>query len=107
MEASMPFKREPESYTKTAWSDCQGAWENLRESIVKHHPFPESHRLLFHVDEGMSWDSVRNPEQMRFALTLVENIARQTDVPHDVAENVEFVRHSFEELLDAIEGGEA
>lgn len=102
----MSFRQEPESYTKTAWSDCQGAWENLRESIVKHHPFAESHRLLFHVEEGMSWDSVRNPEQMRFALTLVENVARQAEVPHEVAENIALVRDSFQELLDAIEEGE-
>ena len=103
----MSFCREPDGYTKTAWSDCQGAWHNLREAVVGAHPFAESHRLLFHIDEGMSWESVRNSDLMRKALTLVENIAKKAQVPEDVAENTVYVRESFQELLEAIEHGDA
>ena len=103
----MPFQKEPDGYMKTAWSDCQGAWGNLREEVVKAHPFPGSKRLLFHIDEGMSWESVRDIELMRKALTLVENIAKQSEVPAEVAENIEYVRESFLELLEAVEDGEA
>ena len=103
----MPFQREPDGYVKTAWSDCQGAWHNLREAVVDAHPFAESNRLLFHIDEGMSWESVRNLDLMRKALTLVENMTRQARVPQDVAENVVFVRESFQGLLEAIEQGDA
>jgi hypothetical protein len=103
----MPFHSEPDGYAKTAWSDCQGAWENLRESVVNHHPFLESQRLLFHVDEGMSWESVRDVERMRRALTLVENIAKQVKAPADVMESLVGVRESFQELLEAITEGEA
>jgi hypothetical protein len=103
----MLFDREPEAYAKTAWSDCQGAWQNLRESVVDHHRFPESQRLLFHIDEGMSWESVRDLNLMRRALTLVENIARQAKAPGPVLENIADVHHSFQELLEAIKDGKA
>jgi hypothetical protein len=49
----MTFYEEPTHYEKTVISDLQGAWENLRRTVVEHHPFPESEWLLFHVDEGM------------------------------------------------------
>jgi hypothetical protein len=103
----MPFEKEPEGYAKTAWSDCQGAWQNLRESVVQHGPFPQCERLLFHIDEGMSWESVRDIKLMRKALTLVENIARQAKVPSVIIEDLADVRSSFQELLEAIKEGEA
>ncbi len=103
----MPFAKEPASYMKTAWSDCQGAWQLLREAVVEAHPFPESKRMLFHIDEGMSWESVRDLDLMRKALTLVENIAKQAKVPRDVAEAIVDLRQSFQDLLEAIDEGEA
>jgi len=54
----MAFYEEPEGYEKTAFSDPQGAWENLRSAVAENHWFPESNGLLFHVDEGMSWENV-------------------------------------------------
>lgn len=103
----MTFRAEPEGYTKTAWSDCQGAWGNLRDAVAAAHPFPESARLLFHIDEGMSWESVRNPDLMRKALVLIENIARKAKVPKDVKEHLEGVRESFQDLVEAIDEGKA
>lgn len=103
----MPFEKEPDGYAKTAWSDCQGAWQNLRESVVQHGPFRECQRLLFHIDDGMSWESVRDLKLMRKALTLVENIAAQTKVPKAVKESIVDVRDSFQALLEAIKDGEA
>jgi hypothetical protein len=35
-----PFQTEPPSYTKGAWADLQGAWENLRQAMVNAIPFP-------------------------------------------------------------------
>jgi hypothetical protein len=52
----MSFQEEPTGYDKTALSDLQGAWQNLRDTVVEKHPFPEWERLLFHIDEGMSWE---------------------------------------------------
>jgi len=56
----MGFQTEPTSYEKTALSDLQGAWIGLREAVVYDFGFPDSDKLLFHIDEAMSWESVRN-----------------------------------------------
>ena len=101
------FYTEPHGYQKGAWSDLEGAWSNLRQAVVDAGPFPEAQRLLFHIDEGMSWESVREPEAMRKALLLVHNIAAQGDVPPEVAEGVEMVRGAFDELMEAMTEGKA
>jgi len=43
----MVFDTEPTKYVKTALSDLQGAWMNLRESVVENFGFPELERMLF------------------------------------------------------------
>jgi hypothetical protein len=99
------FPQEPSSYSKTALSDLQGAWANLRETVVSRFGFPSSDRLLFHIDEATSWECVRNLEQMKEALLLVHNIAAQS-APGEVNELVEAVRESLQEVQSAIAEGE-
>ncbi len=94
----MPFHTEPNGYVKTALSDLQGAWGHLRHNVVALGPFPRFDRLLFHIDEGMSWESVRDPSAMKRALLLVRNIAAQAEeVPHSIREDIELVQEAFEE----------
>jgi len=50
----MGFPTEPTSYEKTALSDLQGAWIGLRAAVVDNFGFPDSDKLLFHIDEAMS-----------------------------------------------------
>ncbi len=76
-------------------------------TIVEACDCPELPRLLFHVDEAMSWESVRDLGRMRRALTLVENIARQADLPASITENIVMVRDYIQELLNAIAEGKA
>ena len=102
----MDFTEEPTQYTKTALSDLQGAWQNLRDEVVRAWPFPESQRMLFHIDEGMSWESVRNLERMRGTLVLIQNIISQTDCPAEVVEGVGMVRENLEDVFEAIASGE-
>ena len=102
----MPFYKEPKGYAKTALSDLQGAWGNLRELIVDNVPFPEWERLLFHVDEAMSWESVRNLEQMRKTLLLIRNITAQAEVPEKVREWIGIVEENLEEVFTSIAEGE-
>jgi hypothetical protein len=90
-EVFMEFYEEPHHYEKTIFSDLQGAWENLRAAVADNHPFPESERLLFHIDEGMSWESVRNLSRMRKALLLIQNIANTNQMPEEVIEGIEEV----------------
>ena len=103
----MTFYTEPPGYEKTALSDLQGAWENLRDEVVEAHPFPEWERILFHIDEAMSWESVRNLEQMRKTLLLIQNIAAQSEVPDEVREWIQIVRQDLDEVFVAIEEGKA
>jgi hypothetical protein len=96
----MKFHEEPPHYEKTILSDLQGAWSNLRQAVVENHPFPGSERLLFHIDEAMSWESVRNLSQMRYALLLIQNLAHTNPAPNEVMEWIEDVVETLKEALD-------
>jgi hypothetical protein len=102
----MSFYKEQSGYIKTALSDLQGAWQILRKSVVEAHPFPESHRLLFHIDEGMSWENVRQLDNMRNILLLIRNISAKAKVPDEISQNIEIVAEDLEEVFTAIEKGE-
>jgi hypothetical protein len=102
----MSFQEEPTGYEKTALSDLQGAWENLRATVVEQCPFPEWERLLFHIDEGMSWESVRNLDSMKAALLLIHQIATQADIPADIVEWINTVWSHLEDVFAAIDEGE-
>jgi hypothetical protein len=54
------FKTEPTGYEKTILSDLQRSWGVLRESVVNSAGFEGWDRALFHIDEAMSWETVRN-----------------------------------------------
>jgi hypothetical protein len=99
------FYTEPPGYIKTALSDLQGAWSALRDTVVESWPFPECEALLFHIDEGMSWESVRNLDAMHRALLLVGNIAAQARAPERVVEAIDAVQEAFREAEDELGRG--
>ena len=101
----MAFIKEPTGYYKTALSDLQGAWSNLRDAVVENFGFPNSDKLLFHIDEAMSWECVRNLKLMKETLLLVHNIAGQY-APEEVNEWVRTVRENLEEVFSASAKGE-
>ncbi len=102
----MVFITEPSGYHKTALSDLQGAWGNLRESVVENFGFLGSDKLIFHIDEAMSWECVRNLKLMKETFLLVQNISVQSKAPEEIIEMVGEVRESLEEVLSAIKEGE-
>ncbi len=103
----MAFITEPTGYEKTAISDLQGSWGNLRDSVIENFGFPDSDKLLFHINEAMSWESVRNLNLMRSTFILVQNIATQTNAPEEVIEWVDDVRESIDAAVEAIAEGKA
>ncbi len=103
----MSFFTEPEGYAKTAISDLQGSWGNLRDSVVENFGFLNSDKLLFHIDEAMSWESVRNLNHMRKTFILIQNIAHQANAPKEVIEWVDDVRETLDEAVSAIAEGKA
>ena len=78
---------------------------NLRHNVVALGPFPQFDRLLFHIDEGMSWESVRDLSAMKRALLLVRNIASQAEeAPHSIREDIKSVQVAFEEARVELQG---
>tara|TARA_R110001583_G_scaffold160071_1_gene311944 strand:+ start:3172 stop:3486 length:315 start_codon:yes stop_codon:yes gene_type:complete len=101
----MVFPTEPTHYIKTALSDLQGAWSNLRVQIIEEFGFKDSEKLIFHIDEAMSWESVRNLDSMKSTLLLIQNIAAQTDLPEEVGFWLNEVRSSLDYVLSEIAEG--
>lgn len=103
----MTFITEPAGYIKTAVADLQGSWGNLRRVVEENFGFPDSDKLLFLIDEAMSWESVRNLNSMKQTFMLVQNIALQKETPDEVTEWIDDVRESLDAAFEAIANGEA
>ena len=98
----MPFTEEPTGYEKTILSDLQGAWILLRESVVDAAGFEGWDRVLFHIDEAMSWETVRNLKRMPPLLLIIRNICSQSEAPQDVLENIQAVDGVLKRVLAEI-----
>lgn len=95
----MPFIQEPTGYEKTILSDLQGAWSLLRESVVDSAGFEGWDRTIFHIDEAMSWETVRNLKRMPPLLLIIRNICTQGMAPEEVLENIREVDEILKEVL--------
>ena len=102
----MTFRTESTGYIKTSLADLQGAWGNLRRAVIENYEFDDAKRMLFHIDEAMSWESVRNLQKMKSTFLVIQNISVQSNAPDEIREWVEDVRESLEEAIaEVIEGG--
>jgi hypothetical protein len=102
----MPFETEPTGYEKTVLSELQGAWQVLRDEIAEQAGFPGWERALFHTDEAMSWESVRNLQSMAKSLVLVRNLLGHDEIPEGVSEHLEVVNDLMAETLQALKEGD-
>ena len=82
----MSFETEPTGYEKTVLSELQGAWQVLRDEVAQQAGFPGWETALFHIDEAMSWESVRNLKTMSKCLVLVRNLLGRDGVPNIVGD---------------------
>jgi len=98
----MPFTKEPTGYEKTILSDLQGAWQILRDSVVESAGFNGWDKAIFHVDEAMSWEVVRNLRQMPPLLLVIRNICTQGNAPEKVLENVQDVDDILKKTLSIL-----
>ena len=101
----MSFYQEPTHYEKIILSDLQGTWEVLRDEVIKEHAGKDCSQLLFHINEAMSWESVRNLKHMKNTFVLVQSIAQQTNVSDEIMELVEDIRDVLYEVLNEIQHG--
>ena len=99
----MTFTQEPAGHEKTILSDLQGAWQVLRDSVVEAAGFEGWNRAIFHIDEAMSWEVVRNLRQMPPLLLIIRNICAQGKAPKEVLENVEYIDGILQEALSIFE----
>ena len=95
----MAFPTECSGYEKTILSDLQGAWILLRESVVDTDGFEGWDRVLFHIDEAMSWESVRNLALMSPLLLIIRNLCLQGGAPEEVMEYIQEVHDILHEVL--------
>ena len=102
----MAFEKEPGGYEKTVLSDLQGAWQNLRDEVVAEAGFPNWERVLFHIDEAMSWESVRNLQTMHKRLVLVRNLLGKDDVPDVLNDYLQGVNELMDDALRALKTGD-
>jgi hypothetical protein len=101
----MNFFTEPSGYEKTIMSDLQGAWECLRAAVVEHAGFEGWERVIFHIDEAMSWETVRHLERMRPLLVLIRNRAMQASAPAAVIDSIADISEILEEVEQGLKLG--
>ena len=94
----MTFFTEPAGYEKTILSDLKGAWECLRDAVVEQAGFPGWDRMLFHIDEAMSWETVRHLERMEPLVVLIRNLAVQGQAAEEIMELLEDVNDILREV---------
>ena len=102
----MSFDTEPTGYEKTVLSELQGAWQVLRDEVAEQAGFPGWERALFHIDEAMSWESVRDLQSMHKSLLLVRNLLGKDGVPREANEHLEVVNDLMAETLQALKEGD-
>jgi len=95
----MAFPTERTGYEKTILSDLQGAWTLLRESVADAKGFNGWDRVLFHIDEAMSWETVRNLGRMPSLLLIIRNLCLQGKASREIMENIEEVGDILREAL--------
>ena len=95
----MNFFTEPVRYEKTILSDLQGAWECLRTTLTEQAGFEGWDKMLFHIHEAMSWETVRHLERMEPLLVLIRNLATQGNAPPQVMEEIDEISEILAEVL--------
>ena len=71
----------------------------MRDSIVESAGFERWDDALFHIDEAMSWEIVRNPKQMPPLLLIIRNVCIQGKAPGEVLEDVQDIDDILKETL--------
>ena len=96
----MSIQTESTGYEKTILSDLQGVWINFRKSVLENAGFPGWEKVLFHTDEAMSWETVRNLKLMPPLVLLIRNICLKGDAPEEVLIRLKEIHEILKEVLD-------
>jgi hypothetical protein len=96
----MAFVKESSRYHKTILSDLQGAWQILRHLIVENAGFEGWERAIFHVDEAMSWEIVRNLKDMPPLILIIRNICIQGKANSEIIDSIENLTEILNETFE-------
>jgi hypothetical protein len=66
--------------------------------VVRAAGFEGGDRMLFHIDEAMSWETVRHLERMEPLVVLIRNLAQQGRAPQAVTEAISEVADLLKEV---------
>lgn len=70
----------------------KGACENFKHTILCLHPFPGSDRIIFHLNEAMSWEMVRDLKKMKDVYLLIRNMCLKSQKAEELKEALEDIR---------------
>jgi hypothetical protein len=62
--------------------------------------FDNADSVLFHIDEAMSWEVVRDLTQMPPLLLIITNLCREGNAPDDVTEWIDSVKKILQKVLE-------
>ena len=91
---------------RLCYQSCRGRGRSCETRLRSKRAFQVWDRVLYHIDEAMSWESVRNLKTMGKCLVLVRNLLGQEGVPEIVGEHLEVVNELMSETLQALKEGE-
>jgi len=96
----MNFQTTPTGYEKTILSDLQGAWSIFRETVADTGGFKGADKVLFHTDEAMSWEIVRNLKLMPPLILIIRNLCNQGKAPQDMLQHLNMINEILEKTLE-------
>jgi hypothetical protein len=95
----MSLSTEPDRYEKTIISDLQDAWEYLRETVIEEPHFNGWEKMMFHINDAMSWETVRHLERMGPLVLLIRQLAIQGRAPADVVMAIDGISALLSEAM--------
>ncbi len=96
----MSFQTTPTGYEKTILSDLQGTWSVFREAVADTGGFKGAGDVLFHTDEAMSWEVVRNLKLMPSLILIIRNLCSQGKAPEEILQYLNMINETLEKALE-------
>jgi len=85
---------------KTILSDLQEVWNVFRQAVVDNVGFQGWEKVLFHTDEAISWETVRDLKLMPPLVLIIHNLCFQGSTPEEVLLFMNMIHKIFEESLE-------
>ena len=101
----MRYDIESTTYLESILSDLKITLSCLRDTIFK---LPVSNirdRLLFHINEAMNLDSVRDLPRIQYAFLSIKNIVQQENMTGELLDFIDDIYVLLDEVFEAVHAG--